>query len=163
MNKEDQTKSILVWSQPFTITLEDLEAHVLAHSSERENSDSESNASKVERQKTEAQCSCLLPQKPKETNAASRNVWWLDNGRAQSPQRKTWISEQSPIRCPGTKFSTLTGIRVKPKLHRRRRRIYESSFCRRSSRKLVIRTICEILASIVKNYLEVIETLHIID
>ena len=36
MNKEDPTQGILVWSQPFTINLEDLEAHVLAHSSERE-------------------------------------------------------------------------------------------------------------------------------
>ena len=41
---------------------------------------------------------------------------------------------------PLYKFSPLNGIRVKPKLHRRRRRIYESSFCRRRGQKLLIRT-----------------------
>ena len=102
MNKEDPTQGIPVWLQPFTVNLEDLEAHVLAHSSERENSDSEGDASKVEAPKTEAQCSCLLPQKPKEIYSAYRIVWWLDNSRAQNPQRRTWISEQSPIRCRGT-------------------------------------------------------------
>ena len=34
--------------------------------------------------------------------SANRKVWWFDNSRAQSPQRRTWISEQSPIRCRGT-------------------------------------------------------------
>ena len=38
------------------------------------------------------------------------------------------------------KFSPLSGIRVKPKLHRRRRRIYESSYSRRRTQKLFIRT-----------------------
>ena len=52
--------------------------------------------------KTEAQCSCLLPQKPKEIYSANRKEKWLDNSRAQSPQGRTWISEQSPIRCRGT-------------------------------------------------------------
>ena len=51
MNKEDPTQGILVWLQPFTVNLEDLEAHVLAHSSERAISDSEGEASKVETQK----------------------------------------------------------------------------------------------------------------
>ena len=88
------------FSQP--VDPEDLEAHVLAHSSERGNSDSEGDASKVETQKTEAQCSFLFPQKPKEIYSANRKVWWLDNSSAQSPQRRTWISEQSPIRCRGT-------------------------------------------------------------
>ena len=47
MNKEDPTQNILVWFQPFTVKLVDLEAHALAHSSERENSYSEGDASKV--------------------------------------------------------------------------------------------------------------------
>ena len=51
LNKEDPTQGILVWLQPFTVNLENLEAHVLAHSSERANSDSEGDASKVETQK----------------------------------------------------------------------------------------------------------------
>ena len=48
MNKEDPTQSIPDWLQPFTYDLEDLETHVLAHSSERDISDSESDAWKVE-------------------------------------------------------------------------------------------------------------------
>ena len=55
MYKEDPTEGIPDWLQPFTVNLEDLEMHVFAHSSERENSDSEGDASKVEAQKMEAQ------------------------------------------------------------------------------------------------------------
>ena len=51
-NKEDPTQGVRDWLRPFTVNLEDLEAHVPAHSSERENSDSEGDASKVETQKT---------------------------------------------------------------------------------------------------------------
>ena len=51
MYKEDPTQGILDWLQPFTANLEDLEKHVLAHSCERENSDSEGDASKVETHK----------------------------------------------------------------------------------------------------------------
>ena len=47
MYNEDPTQGILDWLQPFTVDLEDLEMHVLAHSSEREISDSEGDASKV--------------------------------------------------------------------------------------------------------------------
>ena len=75
MNKKDPTQGVPVWLQPFTVNLEDLETHVLAHSSAREKSNSEGDASKVETQKTEAQCSCLLPQKPKEIYSASGKVW----------------------------------------------------------------------------------------
>ena len=73
MDKEDPAQGIPVWLQPFTVNLEDLQAHVLAHSSERVNSDSEGEASNVET-KTKAQCSCLLPQKPKEIYSAIRKV-----------------------------------------------------------------------------------------
>ena len=52
--------------------------------------------------KTEALCSCLLPQKTKEMFSANSKVWWFDNSRAQWIQRRTWISEQSPIRSRGT-------------------------------------------------------------
>ena len=91
--------------------------------------------------KTETQCSCLLPQKPKEIYSAIRKVWWTDNSRAQNPQRRTWISEQSPIRCRGTRFrhsvesvsnQNFTGHGEEcTKVYRNRRR----------SRKLFIRTI----------------------
>ena len=36
MDTEDPTQGIIVWLQPFTDNLEDLEAHVLEHSSARE-------------------------------------------------------------------------------------------------------------------------------
>ena len=51
MYKEDPTQGIPDWLPPFTVYLEDLEMYVLAHSSERKNSDSEGDASKVEVQK----------------------------------------------------------------------------------------------------------------
>ena len=74
MNKEDPTQGIPVWLQPLTVNLEDLEAHVLAHSSERANSDSEGDVSKVERQKTEAQCLSLLLEKLREIYSAIRKL-----------------------------------------------------------------------------------------
>ena len=46
-DKEDPTRGIQDWFQPFTANLEDLETHVPAHSSEREISDPEGDASKV--------------------------------------------------------------------------------------------------------------------
>ena len=61
MDEEDTTQGIPDWIQPFKVNPEDLETHVPAHSSEREISHSEGDASKVETQKKEAQCSCLLP------------------------------------------------------------------------------------------------------
>ena len=51
MKKEDPTQGIPDWLQPFTVNLEDLEMHVLAHPLEREISDSEGDTSKVEIQK----------------------------------------------------------------------------------------------------------------
>ena len=64
--------------------------------------------------------------------------WWLDNSRSQSPQRGRCISKQLPIRSRGTKILPLSGynlIRVKWKLHRRRKGVYESFSSRRKSRK----------------------------
>ena len=69
--------------------------------------------------KMEAQCSFSPPQIPKEIYSTNRRVWWLDNSRAQKR-----ISEQSPGRCLGTRSHySVDTTRVKPKLHRRRRRI----------------------------------------
>ena len=73
--------------------------------------------------------------------------WWHENSRAQK-----WISEDVNLRTitdtlPWYKFSPLNGIRVKPTLHRRRRRIYENLQ----------------KPSPVKNYHGIIEQLHFID
>ena len=65
MNEEDPTQGIPDWLQPITDNLEDLETHVPAHSSEREISDSEGDASKVVIQKTEAQYLYSLHPRPK--------------------------------------------------------------------------------------------------
>ena len=70
--------------------------------------------------KTEARYSCLLPQKPKEIQSANRK-----QSRAQSPQRRNVNLGTITETLSWCKFSPLSGIRVKPKLHRRRRRIYE--------------------------------------
>ena len=51
MNKQDPKEGIPDWWKPFTDNLENLEAHVLAHSSERANSGLEGDASKVVTQK----------------------------------------------------------------------------------------------------------------
>ena len=64
-DKEDPTQGIPDWLQPFTASLEDLETHVAAHSSDREILDSEGDASKVRDWKTEAQNLYLLLQRPK--------------------------------------------------------------------------------------------------
>ena len=50
-DKEDPTQGIPDWLQPVTAYLEDLQTHVPAHSSDREISDSEGDASKVETRK----------------------------------------------------------------------------------------------------------------
>ena len=65
MNEEDPMQGIPGCLQPFTENLDDLETHVPAHPSEREISDSDGDASKVEIQKTEAQYLYSLPQRPK--------------------------------------------------------------------------------------------------
>ena len=56
------------------------------------------------------------------SSTSSRKVRWLDNGWSQSPQWGGWITEQSPVRCRGTSSRHSLEFRVKPKLHRRRRR-----------------------------------------
>ena len=84
----------------------------------------------------------LLAKKPKEIYSGSRKVWWFDNSRAQSPQRRTWISEQSPIRCRGTSSPHSRGIRL-VSLKRRlptRRRGRLSKFLEPSHRPKVVKT-----------------------
>ena len=66
--------------------LEDLEAHVLAHSSERANSDSEGEASKVGT-KTEEKCSCLFPPK------TIRDLFCGQNRLVKWKQQSTILSE----------------------------------------------------------------------
>ena len=75
MKTEDPTQGILVWLQPFTVNLEDLEAHVRAHSSERVNSDSEGDASKVETQKWKHSVHAYFRKNSKVIYSANRRDW----------------------------------------------------------------------------------------
>ena len=59
-DEEDPTQGIFDWLQPFTENLEDLETHVAAHA-EREISDSEGDASKVDTQKRKHRICIHLP------------------------------------------------------------------------------------------------------
>ena len=107
MNEEDPTQGIPDGLQPFTDNLEDLETHVPAHSSEREISDSEGDASKVVTQKRkhrDRNCDHMLENQNYEGSlqktqwgiySTSRKVWWPDNSGSQSPQRRKWIPEQN--------------------------------------------------------------------
>ena len=116
--KEDPTQGIPDWLQPFTFNLEDLETCARTFLWKSELRFGKWDFKKW-RHKNEAQCSVSLPQIPKEIYSTNRRVWWLDNSRAQKR-----ISEQSPGRCLGTRSHySVDTTRVKPKLHRRRRRI----------------------------------------
>ena len=65
--------------------------------------------------KTEAQCSCLLPQRPKEICSMNRRDWWLENSRGRKR-----ISGQSPVRWRAANYHySVDIIRGKPKLHTR--------------------------------------------
>ena len=61
------------------------------------------------------------------------------------------------------KFSPLNGIRVTPKLHKRRRRIHERSQKPSQNPKVIHTAIFWNLASLVKSYDGVIELLHLIN
>ena len=75
-NQEDPTQGILVWLQSLTVSLEDVETHVLAHPSERENSYSEGDASKVETQKNRKHSvHAYFRKRTKEIYSANRKVW----------------------------------------------------------------------------------------
>ena len=74
-NKEDPTQGIPDLLQPFTVNLEDLETHVLALSTERVNSYSEGDASKVETQKRKHSIETHFTKKAKEICSAKRKVW----------------------------------------------------------------------------------------
>ena len=75
MDKEDPTQGIPDLLQPFTVNLEDLEMLVFARSSERENSDSEGDASKVGIQKRKHSIHTNLQKIPKEICSTNRRDW----------------------------------------------------------------------------------------
>ena len=61
-------------------------------------------------------------------SSTSRKVWWLDNGWSQSPPWGGWITEQSPIRCRGTRLGNTVDFIIlmwKQKLLRKRKRVLQ--------------------------------------
>ena len=71
------------------------------------------------------------------SSTSCRKVWWLDNGRSQSSQRRTWISEQSSIRSRGARSChSMDAI-----LFTRRKRVHESFLSRQKSWKSLTLTI----------------------
>ena len=153
-DKEYPTQSIPDWLQLFTDNLEDLETHVLAHSSERENSDSEGDASKVGTQKRKQSIYNHFPKAEIATNAwepklrgffaedVERDLFREQKNLVtwQQQSTKKWISEQSPIGCRGTS-SRHSMESVSSRNLTRRRRFHESFQSRRRSQELFIRTI----------------------
>ena len=115
MNKEDPTQGIPVWLQPFTVNLEDLEAQCSHFPLKERTQIRKVMLQKWRHKKRKHSVHAHFRKKPKEIYSTNRKVWWLDNNRAHNPQRRTWISEQSPIRCRGTS-SRHTENRVKPKM-----------------------------------------------
>ena len=93
-DKKDPTQGIPDWLQPFTGNLEDLETHVPAHSSEREISDSEGDASKLGTPKRKHNI-FSLHQRPKlrrmlenqnyEDSLQHKSLVTFDNSGSQSP------------------------------------------------------------------------------
>ena len=122
MERDDQSQDVPEWLQNFTENLEDPEISVHAHIS-RQDSDSERPTKVVAKKKRKRSLKKSLPKRPelrrvledpnyevslrkthlRSIYSTSRKVWWLDNSGSQSPQRGRWISEQSPIRCRGTR------------------------------------------------------------
>ena len=124
-NEEDPMQIISVWLQPFTVDLEDLEAQVLAHSSERANSDSEGDASKVETRKRKHSVHAYFSKNQKRSilqkeefgdlTTAEHKI--LNAGRESRNNHRY----AAVVQALGTQWNP-----CQTKIHRRRRRIYES-------------------------------------
>ena len=93
---------------------------MLAHSFERENSDSEGDASKVETRKRKHRVHAYFRKNRKRSIPRSEEYGDLTKSLTKNVNLGT-ITDM----LPWYKFSPLSGILVKPKPHRRRRRIYE--------------------------------------
>ena len=97
------------------------------------------------RQKRKHSVHDLLPQQPKERSILRTEcvVTCQQQGTRSSTKDVNLGTITSTLSW--YKFSPLRGIRVKPKLLRRRRRIYESSFCRRRSQNLLWQMVRKII------------------
>ena len=99
------------------------------------------------------------------SHTSSWTFWWPENSRSQRSQWRMWISKQSSIRCPGTRFgnlidSILSVQEPKLKLLRKHQRACKSSWSRPGNQKSFTLTRPWNLAKLVKNYLGIIVRQH---
>ena len=149
-----------------------------AHSSERVNSDSESDASKVETQKRKHSFYTHFTKDRKRDICLTTKITRVpcrrrDKGSIPRAEKFADLTtadhkEVNPRTITGTlswyKMSPLNGYNLiceKTRIRRRWRRVYESFLSRHRSQKLFIQTIHENLANPVKNYHGIIERLHL--
>ena len=154
MDEEDPTQGIPDWLQAFTENLEDLETHVPAHPFEREISDSDGDAPKVETQQRkhsiynhfpkDRNCDISLRIKTTRVPCRRRNEGSIPRaekfGDLMTADHEV-VNEGSESR---NKISPLSGynlIRVRTRIRRKRRRVYENFWSRHTSQKLLIRTV----------------------
>ena len=157
------TQGILVWWQPITVHLVDLEAFVPAHYSERVNSDSEGDASKEETHKRKHSVHAYCRKKPKEICSAIRKDGDLtaaeqkifSEGReSRNNHRYAVVVHVLATQWNPCQTQNFTGDGEEFT------RVYSN---RRRSQKVFIRTFCWNLESIVKNYRGIIGQLHFIN
>ena len=179
MNEKDPTQSIPDWLQPCTDNLEDLGTHVFAHSSEREISDPEGDASKVETHKRKHS---FCTRFPKDRNcdkcfrAKIMRVPCRRRDEGSIPRAEKFgdlITTDHKVLNEGSESRNNHRYAVvvqdlatqliqsfsckKQKIRRRLRRVYESFESRHRSQKFFTRPIHWNLASLVKNYHGIIE------
>ena len=143
MNKEDPTQGIPVWLQPFTVNLEDLEAHVLAQLPLKERTLIGRSCFNSGDTKTEHSVHAYIRKNQKRSILRTEKY-----GDLITAEPKVLNEGREFRNNHRYKFSPISGIRVKPEHHRRRRKIDESASSPRSSQKVFIRTNYQNLASI---------------
>ena len=114
---------------------------VLAHSSEREKSDSEGDASKVETQKNGSTSIHTHFRKNQKRSILRAEKYGDFQQQSTKSSARDVILGTITDTLSWYKFSPFSGISVIPKLHKRRRSIYEISQSRRRSHKSFMRTI----------------------
>ena len=147
MNEEDPTQGIPDWLQSFTDNLEELDTHVPAHSPERAISDSEGDASKLETQKRKHSiCShftkdrnydICLRTKITRVPCRRRN----EGSIPRAEKLGDLITTDHKVLNVGSESRNNHQYAARTRIHRRRRRVYESFWSRHKSHKLCIRTI----------------------
>ena len=144
--KRDGNRDLPEWLEEFTDNLEDTEVHAPAHISE--DSDSERLTKVVSKSRKHS----IYTHFPKDRNCGV----CLRTEVARAPCSKLSLFKILPLNGPNP-------IRAKQRLHKRRKRVYESSSGHRNNQKLLKRTIHWNLENLVKICHGIIEPQHSID